>query len=301
MNKIYYYSIGLLLLGSSCRKMVADQVAFDVTTEKKEYHVGDTVRFVFNGNPQHIVFYSGEAGNAYVNKDRVNAPGKPELQFTSFLNNAGETNTIRLLASNDFSGKMDSTGIYSANWTDLTTQVSWATTAADKLSGVIDLSNFKDKPLYLAFKYLGYKHTSQKQPKWTIKTFTINNTLPDGAVLPVAATTDLGWASFDLKNPTTVWALPSTGIIYIDGTTVSGNLPKLNEDNEDWAITKRLDLQKAVPDAGSPIKYLGGNALDFHPYIYNKPGTYEVVFVAFNNTIDEQQTVIKKMSVTIQP
>jgi hypothetical protein len=281
--------------------MVTDPVVFDVTVENKVYHVNDTVRFLFSGNAQNIVFYSGLPGNNYANKDRVKAVGKPELEFTSFLNYAGETNTLKLLASADFSGKMDSAGIYGATWTDITARAALATTAADKLSGVIDLTEFKEKPVYLAFKYLGYKHATLKQPKWTIKTFVINNTVAAGVVLPVTATSDLGWTAFDLKNPTTVWALPSTGVISIDGTTVSAGVIKLNDDNEDWAISRKLDLQKAIPDAGLPLRHLGSNALDDYSYIYTQAGTYEVTFVAFNNTIDDQQTVVRKMTITIVP
>lgn len=300
MNKIILY-LSCLVLCTSCRKMMADNIVFDVVTDASVYHAGDTVQFRFSGNAESIVFYSGLPGNNYANKDRVKAEGKPELQFTTFLNYPGQTNTLQLLVSQDFSGKIDSAGIYSATWTDITSRAALATTNVDKLSGFIDLSEFKNKPVYFAFKYLGYKHATLRQPKWTIKTFAVNNTLPDGSVLPVAATNNLGWVSFDLKNTTTVWALPSTGVISIDGTTVSGTLPKTNENNEDWAISKMTDLQKAVPDAGLPLKHLGSNMLELYEQVYNTPGTYEVAFVAFNNTINDQQTVVKKMTITVLP
>ena len=75
MKKIYFYSL-LMMTGawlSSCDADGVDSVDFGVTlsNDAQEIFVGDPVIFDFSGNPDYIIFYSGEDGSKYANKDRL--------------------------------------------------------------------------------------------------------------------------------------------------------------------------------------------------------------------------------------
>ena len=75
MKKINIY-VGLLLVGgffASCDADSVDSIDFGVNlrNEQQEIYVGDEVTFDFDGNPDYIVFYSGEDGHKYANKDRL--------------------------------------------------------------------------------------------------------------------------------------------------------------------------------------------------------------------------------------
>jgi hypothetical protein len=55
----------------SCKKdLRPEPLSFNVTTANSTYHTGDTVRFIFSGNPDVITFYSGEPGKNYEFKDK---------------------------------------------------------------------------------------------------------------------------------------------------------------------------------------------------------------------------------------
>ena len=64
MNKRFLYSL-LLMAGGlfvSCDPDKVDDIDFDVNLRNnaQEVYVGDEVVFDFSGNPDYIVFYSGE-------------------------------------------------------------------------------------------------------------------------------------------------------------------------------------------------------------------------------------------------
>ena len=58
------------VLTTGCRKNLddVDDVHFDVSLEAETFKVGEPVRFHFSGNPDFIIFYSGEKGNDYAYK-----------------------------------------------------------------------------------------------------------------------------------------------------------------------------------------------------------------------------------------
>jgi len=75
MKKIVYLLLLLLCATAACNKKKVYPLGFDVTTAKASYAVGDTVNFVFSGNPDLITFYSGEQGSRYANRNDVDSTG----------------------------------------------------------------------------------------------------------------------------------------------------------------------------------------------------------------------------------
>ncbi|MDR6783941.1 hypothetical protein ABIE26_002670 [Pedobacter africanus] len=72
---------------------------------------------------------------------------------------------------------------------------------------------------------------------------------------------------------------------------------------EHWAISKAIDIDRISiePDYPESIKLYNNQPLKQHKYIYTTPGTYKVVFVAANRTIDETKSVVREITVTITP
>lgn len=270
---------------------------FNASPSGTTFKVGDTVRFAFSGKADNIAFYSGEPGFSYKYKDRTSADGIPQLEFSSYLQNKGETNTLRLLISTDFNGAYDSAGIRRATWMDITDQAVLSTGTDKTPSGIIDLSALAKqlKPAYIAFRYQGYYSDVLKQPTWSIRTFDIKHVLPD-KVSTIVAADKVGWAAFDLKNPTVAWAVPTTGQVVINGSIANST----KEDNEDWLISRAFDLRTVTRDASVSIQDLGSAPIDGYYYIYTRPGTYTATFVAFNHSVDEQKEVVREFTITVQ-
>ncbi len=87
----------------------------------------DTVRFTFTGNPYYLTFYSGEPYHRYEYRDRETAGAGSAIVFHLCIDNGVTgTNTLALMVSTDFSGVYDSTNIYNATWTDITSKATWA-------------------------------------------------------------------------------------------------------------------------------------------------------------------------------
>lgn len=295
MKKLLIISCCIALF--SCTKLKVDEPAFEVSVEKTTIQKGEEIVFHFTGNPDNIVFYSGEPGANYSQRNRSYGDGIPQLNFTSYLQNAGETNTLQLLISTDYTG--DSANIASANWIDITSRAILSTGTDKTASGTIDLSEFGslNKPVYFAFRYLGYKDASKKQPTWTIRTFNVENLFADGYASPNALITQLGWRAFNIKNTTAGWAIASDGATLSINGTGSGSV---NEDNDDWVISRAVDLKKAKPDLGVPIRSLNTVPLLSYPFTYDSSGTYKATFLAFNKTIDEEKAVVREVTITVE-
>jgi len=72
---------------------------------------------------------------------------------------------------------------------------------------------------------------------------------------------------------------------------------------ETWAITApiRTDKVNMGPDRPIGIKGIRTGKLAEYLYTFTKPGNYEVVFEASNNTIDDRKEIVKKVNITVNP
>jgi hypothetical protein len=295
MKKIKLISfLGLLILFAltACDKELdIKNLDFDVSIEKTTFKVGDTVLFKFTGNPDNITFFSGETGQNYEYRNRLRAEGKPELQFTSFSEFGTQVNTLQVLATTDFNGIVNE-NIGNVAWTDITNLVTLSSGLDNTASGVVDLTQFvNDKPLYIAYRFIGQTGSTQK--RWTIKNFLVQNKLNDGSVLKVADITTAGFSQVSLKNSSVVWSISS------DQIRIQGG-PATNEDNDDWIVTKPLYLDRVSPDTGTALKNITSK-LTKYSYVFSRPGTYKVAFIASNSTADKSVSIVKELTITVTP
>jgi hypothetical protein len=292
LKSILYTGIVVALAFTACNKALdVKKVVFDVNTDKASYKVGDSVIFKFSGNPDNIVFYSGEVGNKYEFRNRLRAEGKPAMQFTSYAQYGTQTNTLQLLASTSFKGKLDST-VATGGWKDITDQATFSTGADNVASGTIDLTQFiGEKPVYIAFHYTGMAGSTQKT--WTIKNFQVTNKLTSGNTLSVADLSNAGFSQISLKNPAAIWS------IAINQLRIAGGNASAAE-NDDWVVSQALNLDKVSPDSGIALKSIT-STLSKYTYIFKTPGTYKVSFIASNVTADKSDQVVVEKTITITP
>jgi hypothetical protein len=295
MNKIksliFTGLAGLFALSACDKSLDIEKLDFNVSTTKNNFKTGDTILFKFNGNPDNVTFFSGELGNQYEFRSRTRAEGKPELQFTSFAEFGLQTNTLQLLATTNFNGMVDA-NIGSADWQNITNLVNLSTGTDNTASGIVDLTSFvSDKPLYIAYRFIGQTGTTQK--RWTIKNFSVQNKLINGPVLNVANNSTAGFTQVNLKNSTVAWVINATQVSIQGG-------PATSEENDDWVVTKPLYLDRVLPDLGFSLKNITTKITEY-PYVFSQPGIYKVAFVASNATADKQASVVKELTITVTP
>lgn len=296
--KKYIYTLlaaGSIWLAGCNKHDVVDPKDFDVKTTKTTYNAGDTVNFQLYGNPDFVIFYSGESGKKYENATRTKADGKQILSFQTSAQNGTQVNSLALMISTDFKGVYSPEGIAAAKWTDISNRAILSTGAANVNSGNIDISDFGNADqTYIAFKFTGQASATSAQRMWTIKNFVLNNNLIDGTVYPIFANIGApNWLAVNVLNPNVVWATPSTTQLSINGGPV--NTP----DNEDWIITSGVNLRAITPDVGTPVRDLT-TRLSSYSYVFKTPGTYNVTFVGSNSNVYGQRQEVRKIQLTIK-
>ena len=344
MKKTYFHTalLSTALLASTligCKKDDTEVIDdFSVTADKASYKSGDTATFSFSGNPQYIVFFSGEAGKNFDNRDRLTSEGKPKLFFQSNMTQGVLTNpdSLRLYISGNLKG-YDSASVVNATWTEITNRnTKWPTALSSTFvsSDSIDLSDFNGHDaVNIAFRATGKKYTTAAQRKWQIQGLTLTNFSTDGATTPLFSSfNNTGWVQANIKNnpaPNTssssnfhAWNVGQAGVnalnstLIIGGKTCNANGVAIQtaypitfdpgtavnvDDNDDWLITSAINLKTVKPDVGITIKRATDVTLKTYRYRFATPGTYTATFVAQKQTPDTKTEVIKQITITVTP
>lgn len=292
MKNIFLLLVVCFLLGA-CKKNDIGSLAFDVSTSGLTFSVMDTVAFQFTGNPDNITFYSGEPGHNFANRNRTKVAGIPQLDFTSFIKNGTQTNSLQLLASTDFTGVYDSANVVNATWADITGRAVLSTGLDNTPSGPIDLSDFvvSGKPIFLAFRYTGKAGSTQRA--WVFRSFNVINRVPDEPSFALANINNAGWLAISIKGPAK-WTI-AADLVRFDGPTGTSTVA-----NEDYIITKALYPDKVNPDVGVALKNMS-TYLPGYTYHFDTPGTYKIAFVASNIHANGERSVVRELTLTITP
>ena len=343
MKKNILYSVisifGLLLLANCTKTTIESPDDFDVTTTKTTYKVGDTIKFLLSGLPDQVIFYSGEVGMRYENAERTQGAGTAKLVFQTSLQKGVLTNgdSLRLLVSANLKG-YDSISIVKATWSDITSRnTKWpvAISTSFTTSDSINLTDFNNDSINIAFRYKGKKSATVAQQLWRIQGFSLVNILPDGTKTGLfappqiaggtatSAFANTGWVMASLKNNTlpgfNAWNVGTANtsaakavknpnginIATAYPITFDPGLTTGNDDNDDWLITSKVNLKQVKPDFGVPIKNAVALSLTKFNAIpatyYKTPGTYTATFVASNLDITKAQKVVRKVTFTVTP
>ena len=299
----------MALFFASCNKKEAVHLDFNVGSSSNTYRVDDTVRFKIMGNPDQLTFYSGEVGHKYIYKERLFAESDDiTLTFASnkrYGTLATQPNSMRLLASQEFSGDYSEQALDEAEWVDISEAFEFSPIVGGDnytRSGEVNLLTLesiglavdKTKPIYFAFVYQGISGTTQ--PRWWFNQFDIKIIATDGQILPGANIGSVGWKSVKLGASPVDWVIdgtPATRIRYQGGGAAVGS-------NDAWIITSAINLTAVQPDAGEALKNMS-TRIDEYSYVYTTPGTYTVTFVASNQNVYGGDKVIKELEIIITP
>lgn len=284
----------------SCKKTTDKQPELEVSVPSLNYKVGDTVRFSFSGNADHLVFYSGEAGHEYQSRNRTTlSDSELYLSFSTRVLFGTQADQLRVMASSDFSGVYNITEIKKASWTDITNQFELAEGETVTSSGGVMISDqvIIDKPLYIAFKQVTRnQNVSGRTRTWYVTNFMLNRQAQLGTELSLSDQAGAGFLISSFGNK-------EAGRSTVTSTQLMlrGNATDLVSETEDWAVSKGLYVFSATPDTGIPIKNYSANPLSGYAYVFTAPGTYTVSFIARNATIDGSKESVKELKITVVP
>lgn len=303
-----------------------EQLSFDGEIEAEEtFKVGDTVQFNIEGNADMIAFYSGTFGNAYdyIDKDRFyDVIANLSFQSAKAPDNDNEINwhCARLLYSTDFNGDRSSEDAYAsvnaATWTDITDRFVLPMGAPQGIavytnSGEADIVDLfeEEKPVYLAW------HMTTEAESRRVQFRVINSSLKSVVVDDPSRSEELyNQNDFNFQwilNPaaasptnTPVHSISTTQVMwngFFQNFSTTSPAGTHGEFKEGYAISMPLELPQFNAGKDKPTILLpkNDNTWSAHTFVYDKPGDYEVVFVA-SRTGDGQEEIIKKLNITIE-
>lgn len=66
-----------------------------------------------------------------------------------------------------------------------------------------------------------------------------------------------------------------------------------------WMVSRLIQPWEVEPDRGVAIKSMEAH-LSSYSYVYTRPGTYEVTFIATNATLWDSDRKVKQMTLTVK-
>lgn len=278
---------------------------FKAALTEKAYHAGEPVEFTFTGNAGLISFYSGETFHEYAFREgRTVEPGKLLLSFNTNLQYGNQPNQFSVQASTDFNGNYASfEHVSAATWTDITSRFTLGTNANYTPSGIQDITDLAEdgKPLYIGFRYI-YRPSAQfgTRRTWRVQNFRLISSTTSLGDQTIGDMASAGFTFVD-ENPDTE---PAASTISATTLTMTGTAITPSQlTSENWIITKAF-ASGAIdmgPDRPIPVKSIADAPIGVYNYVYEKPGTYKVYFIAANANISGSKETIQELNITILP
>ncbi|WP_040679192.1 DUF5017 domain-containing protein [Niabella aurantiaca] len=319
----YYFATIIIILGISvsCNKtMEVADVTFEVSANGTTAHVGDSIVFNFEGEPDIISFYSGEIGNSYDYKDqdRIVPTEAVEISFSSQVRSQSGASAsycqdnqfhIWVCSDLDFTGAAtmaDSAAIVqSATWTEITDRftlcpLECSSTTAYHASGTSDIKELfqEGKPLFIAFQYVNRPNVDNGRANiWRFSGFQMNATNAVGSGT-LTNQTNGGWKPVLIGNTWLSNSFSATSsVVTLRGPTTN-DIPA-----EMWCISDPVYLEDTNlgHEYGVGIKSYADPALKRYAHRFSAPGVYHVTFVAANSNVDDRKEVVRQLQITIEP
>lgn len=289
---ILIFSIAIFLI--SCNNDVLIEPTATFTPDSLEFKAGSEIVFRYSGDGDYVTFWSGEEGQIFENRHRIEVPvDSAYFQFNNYtaFGNTAQPRPISVYISNSFKGNYSDLGIYdiSTTWDTITPSntPNYAASLVAVPSGKINITKYKDAPFFIAFKFVSDSMSgSARQVR--IKDFEINAYTKAGLIKSNILST-FGFKPVNIKGPG-VWTQTA---VQLD---IRGTAQKWEED---WYITKELVLNRVNSDKGLAIKTLADNMADFR-YIYKKPGVYKARIEISNSRYGKQKTDYQDFTFTVK-
>lgn len=318
-NILYILLSSIALLNYSCENELAiDNPKLDIhgySVVKIDQGQGDTLRrviFDLNEQADIISFFSGENGSEYEYKDGK-IDNLQQLDF-SFETSCGygqqaPLSQFSVLISPDFSGTFHIDSIAKANWIDITTQYDFSKLTNKNKdyepNGIASLGELLKQhgSLHIAFKY----KTPNQYTHGIYAAIRIQNwELQSQSALFGTNSFPVEWGLLEHGNLRAGRNSLSASTITLRGnhgnfnSTDPQTISWLESETEAWVISQRINYKTDLGrDTPTPIKAFGDPSLTKFTFDYKKPGTYQVVFLANNSTIEGQKKIIKEITIQV--
>lgn len=301
----YVYMAAVLMAGlTACDEVsdIKDPNDFTIHADKTLITAADSVvNFSFEGETDYLVFFSGEKGHKYINRNR----GKIEvssavLNFSTAVNYGlydKNNPSLKMMISTDFSGIKSIEEIEKANWVDISSFFTWPAAKSGTFtptpSGDMDLSEYIDKPFHIAFHYYEENNGNQAFNTWSLPTINVNVESEIDGKIAVASIENIGYTFVHKSGSVS----HNPGANRLQGGGSSTNT------NEAWLYTRKIDATTITPDKGIALKeFTNARGSYTHTYSYSTmdAGTYKATFVARNANIHGSKEVVKEIEFTVE-
>lgn len=309
---------GMLLLFASlfgaCDNNSIDDLDFSLSLDNPQgtYKVGEPVTFNLYGDPDYLLFFSGEFGKKYANRNRTVADVE-ELSLTYNMELRWATKRFRegfrVLISDDFNGIMDEENINKATWSNMDGQLQVPVIESDyagyehkTITNIqIDLSNYKNKSFYLAVEYnLPALNDEDKEKNYVHPDIyfypKLNQTIDGKQVQKTSPKADFGFNFVRIKSNDTSSDNPT--VTAVDDEKVSINGRNGKNGTHVWAISQAINPSKVSVDEGTSLKTYSAT-LPSYTHIYSEPGEYTATFVARNANAWNCTEQVREVKVTV--
>lgn len=298
----YIILLSCAFLMSNCNNDLYDSPKGALTISSTTVTAGDPVTFSWNGDGDHIVFYSGELKHEYKYKDRKRLIGIPEVSF-EYRNYKGkldpmwERGNFKFYYSTDYTGE----NFESATWNDIT----------DRFN-IGEGKNSYQKTGYVRMKELQGHHA----------TFAFEGIYNGGAPI------DIGWGNFKIRSYSPELesyvdllsvAKDTPGIVIKNnGEGPSAHIWELNSNwrfklpqgvsqasktaETGWCIlpTQSFEDAQYPGDEGEVKKTMSAETLPW-THVYNQPGIYTatVVVSCYDSSSGQRNETISEYQITV--
>lgn len=331
----------LLATFSSCDRDGAESVEFGVSIQNPDaVYAGQPVTFEFDGNPDYISFYSGEKNDRYANHNRTTLPEVDSLGLSyaakmQYAENYDykDDRILRVMISETYDGSGE---INPEEWHDITdpdpavneeyleSPILTSGTTIDLPYAAVNLSQYKDKDFYLAFRYLAEPHTGVKskgdlrpdngkaysydnRPRIDITELKLVKREPDKNLIEVEDMLTefafrMNFVNSKVENNFTIsnYRLMFQPQEYVTTDGKATVDESQDYDMDVWMISQKLSAHSVEPDRGTPIK--GTNArLGIYQHTYDEPGTYTATFIVTNANKWNSEQIVREITVEVKP
>lgn len=301
----------VLCILAACDNNGIKDLNFNVSLQnpKAVYGVGEPVIFDISGGPNYLVFFSGEDGHKYANRNRTVADVE-ELSLSykfdlKYVLPRFRNQGMKVWISEDFTGIYDEENINKATWSDMDGQFkvpAFENSNPGYQHGLenveVELSEYKYKNFYLAVEYNLPPLEAGEGAHPDVYFYPKLIQMIDGKqVEKKSPKVDFGFNFVRLKSNDDSSKNPTVTALDDEKVTINGR-NGINGTHV-WAISLPIDAAKVNPDEGLSIKNMSYD-LPNYTHIYSEPGEYTVTFVARNANAWNCTEQIKEIKVIVR-
>lgn len=332
--------LSVLLLSAGCEQAnIYSEVDFNVTLDPSNtYYAGEPVLFNISGNPDNLLFYSGEQGHQYEFRNRYEASQEDVNSMVLDLSiqhrqTSARVNALEIYYTNQFDGLLGNDGptdiasvqaMYEAGmegWVRIPYDKPTADNSSYDQIRTDGLEAYADN-FCLAFFWCPPEPEETEDettgeityPHTFLDTYWVNGDI----TVDIEGTDEMTYTLNSIMGQTLMYdsrvdpymvnknpnLSNNNGCIRFNTTNdiafVGGYYDVLQYYCTGWAFSVPRSFAVVNPDEGVVVKNLQ-NYVPSYEYTFSEPGTYTVTFVGVNENYIDASELVKELTVTILP